>query len=409
VILMQRFDVIIIGAGPAGAQCARELSQCGKKILLVEKSKNFSMNNYSSGGAPLEIMSSFMLPESVVGSFWNKFVLSSSNDRNVWEENVPLGVILDFKKLRSFLSQETQDNGGEVLLGWGYHSHETNKDYTNVCLKLNGARIFKEYQTKVLVDATGTEREIVSRKQIDRNSSLTATGIEHLLEVEPSIYQYYSTSLSFFLGQKWMPQGYAWIFPMKPNYLKVGVIRYFQYDNFVSHKSSYQFYLENLIKHSLHNTQYVVAEKHGKTLHYSYGRKDQHFEKNIIAIGDAISSLNPLGCEGIRHAMVSGRIAAEEIKKYLEGHSFSFQEYPEKMNKYCGFRWWLSEEIVKKVYQEPNDEKIDKALETFKALTSQNLLDLVFGYKISQLLSFYVKYRFKSFILKIKDYMVSNK
>ena len=34
---MKRFDVVIIGAGPAGGQCARKLTQAGQQVLLVEQ------------------------------------------------------------------------------------------------------------------------------------------------------------------------------------------------------------------------------------------------------------------------------------------------------------------------------------------------------------------------------------
>jgi len=75
---MEHFDVIIIGAGPAGGQCARELSAAGKRVLLAEKSKNFSVNNYSTGGAYLQLLKQFDLPEDVVGTYWNKLAIQIS-------------------------------------------------------------------------------------------------------------------------------------------------------------------------------------------------------------------------------------------------------------------------------------------------------------------------------------------
>ena len=33
------YDVIIVGAGPAGSTCANYLSRAGKKILLIDKEK----------------------------------------------------------------------------------------------------------------------------------------------------------------------------------------------------------------------------------------------------------------------------------------------------------------------------------------------------------------------------------
>jgi len=36
---MEKYDVVIVGAGPAGLACAKELSKGSKTILLIEKNK----------------------------------------------------------------------------------------------------------------------------------------------------------------------------------------------------------------------------------------------------------------------------------------------------------------------------------------------------------------------------------
>ncbi len=46
------FDVIIAGAGPAGANLARELSKKKYKVLLIEKSKEIGQPNFSSAATP---------------------------------------------------------------------------------------------------------------------------------------------------------------------------------------------------------------------------------------------------------------------------------------------------------------------------------------------------------------------
>ncbi len=63
---MEEFAVVVIGAGPAGGQCARRLAQQGIRVLLVEQHSDFSQNNYSSAASPLETMELFDLPPSVV-------------------------------------------------------------------------------------------------------------------------------------------------------------------------------------------------------------------------------------------------------------------------------------------------------------------------------------------------------
>ncbi len=48
------FDVIVIGAGPAGGSCARECAKRGLKVLLIERSQEIGEPNYSTAGTPKE-------------------------------------------------------------------------------------------------------------------------------------------------------------------------------------------------------------------------------------------------------------------------------------------------------------------------------------------------------------------
>src|SRR4028119_886515 len=100
---MKRFDVVVVGAGPSGGQCARLLAKSGKKVLLVEQYENFYKNNFSSAGTPIETLNQFDLPESVVGSFWEKIVIVTTKASQTWQSENRLGAVLNFAKLREFL------------------------------------------------------------------------------------------------------------------------------------------------------------------------------------------------------------------------------------------------------------------------------------------------------------------
>lgn len=388
---MQNYEVTIVGAGPAGCQCARRLAQAGKKVLLVEKSKNFSVNNYSSGGAPLAIAKTYHLPESVIGSYWHKVGLYTSHDEHIWTSPKPMGVILDFMKLRTFLSEESKKYGGDLRLDCSYQGHEKQNSKTLVHLKDHNTSTLDTIQTDVIVDASGSERSVLAKDRYDKSKSLAATGIEYHVQVDSATYNRYADTLSFFLGQRWMPQGYAWIFPIKPNELKIGVIRYFLHQHIVPHDPSIRHYLELMMQNCLGSTKLPIDDKHGKTLFYTYGQKDRLFEDNIIAIGDSISTLNPLASEGIRHALASGDIAAKCIEMFLKKQK-GFKIYSAEMRHYFGWKWWLSEFIMRRLYREPDDHKLDLALSAFKSLSIQELIDLGFDYHFSKAAKFYANY-----------------
>lgn len=375
---MKKYDVIIIGAGPAGGQCARELSKAGFKILLVDKAKDFLENNYSSGGAPLEIMTKFNLPESVVGTYWNTLRINSTRAKASWTSTSPFGPILDFDKLRKFLVDDSLKNGCEFLLSTSYQNHQVYSHSVEVYLKDLKTSTIYPVQASMIVDATGSERKVLAQGDYDKHQAILATGIEYHIQVDQEIYRKYSKSLNFFLGHQWMPQGYAWIFPMANSSLKVGVIRYFQNKNYIPYEPSYKVYLEQLL--SLCGS-YQISDKHGKTIYYTEKQKDLRFQGPLLAIGDAISSINPLGWEGIRHAMYSGQYAALSIQSYLKKETNSLNSYDRALNQYFGKKWFFSEKFMNHLFKAKKDSVIDRSVTSFSVMNNQEIMQVIFQYK----------------------------
>ncbi len=46
---MKSYDVIIIGAGPAGLACAKILSDSDKEVLIIEKNKELGIKYAAEG------------------------------------------------------------------------------------------------------------------------------------------------------------------------------------------------------------------------------------------------------------------------------------------------------------------------------------------------------------------------
>jgi digeranylgeranylglycerophospholipid reductase len=390
---MQIYDTVIVGAGPAGGQCARELALAGFKVLLIDKAKSFSENNYSSGGAPLDILSDFSLPSSVVGVYWNTLRVLSTHSETSWTTDALFGPILNFDQLRTFLVDQTVQAGGLFQLGCQYQNHQIYSQWIEVYLKhLDSGTIFP-IKTTVLVDATGSERKVLV-KSYNKHQAIAATGIEYHIKVDPSIYQKYAQSLNFFLGHHWMPQGYAWIFPMNDEKLKVGVIRYFQNKNHLSYEPSYQFYLQRLLKEC---GSYQIQDKHGKTIYYTLRQKDLRFNGPILAIGDAVSSINPLGWEGIRHAMVSGRLAAQTVQRYLKKDIRELSSYSKNLNRYFGLKWICTEKMANYLFTNKHDAWIDKIVHFFSLMNNEEIMNVIFHYQFRHTIKSFLYYFFSRF------------
>lgn len=387
-------DVVVIGAGPAGGQCARDLAKAGKTVLIVERSRDFSVNNYSSGGAPSSIMDEFDLPTSIVSTLWSQLSLSSAHYSQKWHSPSPLGVVLDFGELRAFLAKDAARHGARLLLHTSYLSHRpTNDGHYIVTLRCLKSRSVHEYRAKLLVDATGSERQVLAGKSYDTTTAIQGTGIEYLIRVPSSLYDRYRETLSFYVGIKWMPQGYGWIFPATASYLKIGVIRCLADRNVIPSEKSYQHYLNKLMAANLDGmdaTTATIVDKHGKTIYYTPSHGDKLYHSSILAVGDAISTVNPLAYEGIRHAMFSGRAAAQTISLLEQGTSLT--SYETAMRRYRSFKWKLAEKIMQKVFTLPREEDYDLLVRTFRDFTAEEIVEFGFDYKLTKIVKCYWRY-----------------
>lgn len=380
---MPEFDVVIVGAGPAGCQSARLLAQAGYQVLLVEQHENFDRNNFSSAATPIETLAQFNLPELVVGSFWQKITIITSNINHSWDSPEQLGVVLNFAKLREFLAQEAASFGGKVWLGCRYLKYVRAENKTQVWLKPKGNQAIV-VTTKLLIDATGFRRAVMYPRKQDKPDFLKGTGIEYLVEVDQAIFDRVANCLTFFMGYKWMPKGYSWIFPMENKLLKVGAAYIHGQHNQIQQIEPLKHYIQLILSEYLNINDYKVLDIHGSVLEYSSGLNDIYYQDNIIAIGDAVSTVNFLGGEGIRHAMYGAEVAVKYIDRYLQNKLSNFSPYRREIKQHFAFKWNLSEKISRKVYLAYDDSKFEQKVAALTALNTQDLMKILFDYKFTK-------------------------
>jgi digeranylgeranylglycerophospholipid reductase len=389
---MNSFDVVVVGAGPAGGQMARLMAKSGYNVLLVEQHEDFSKNDFSSAVTLLSTLEQFDLPEQVVGSFWNQFVAVTTNTKQVWDSSENLGVVLDFAKLKEFLANDVKSYGGEVWMGYRYVRHVQDNGKTLVTLKQRFQGKFETVCTKVLVDATGFARSVMYEKQREQPKLLSATGIEYVIEVDEEAYKQYSKAIFFFLGYKWMPKGYSWIFPMDKSRLKVGAGRFNSEHKRIKYTESLQHYIQLLIDRHIIPQEYRIIDIHGSTIKYSQGLKDIYYKNNAIAVGDAVSTVNFLGGEGIRHGMHTAELAATHIKRYLENQISDFRDYQVQMRRYFLPTWDISAKAGINKYLIESDKRIDEAFTYLGFLKTEEIIDVLFHYKLGKLNKGFFRY-----------------
>jgi len=399
---MKTYDVIVVGAGPGGGQCARNLSKRGLKVLLVDRFKHYNENAFSSAGMTFAPVKEFGIPNSVIGAQWNKFHIQCTKNEYVWSSKKDEGVVLDFGKLREFLAVQTQENGGDVVLGCRYLRKELTSYGVKAYFKALDSNKEVCYEAKLLVDATGPLRKVMYDDKTEMPEMLSASGIEYLIEVDDATYKKYSKSLVFFLGDKWAVKGYSWVFPMSNNQLKVGSGKvHFPHLANEKQEVSVKELTLKVIDEYLKAKTYKLLDKHGGTIKISENLEELYYKDNVVSIGDAVSSVNPLGAEGIKFAMQNADLASEYIEKFIHKGKEDFATYRKKWRKRYRLKWKLCYLAMERVYNDYNDQQIEnKVKKAYQRFDMRALVGIMFDFNYAIMIPRVLRYTFMKLIGK---------
>ncbi|PSQ20069.1 FAD-dependent oxidoreductase [Halobacteriales archaeon QS_8_69_26] len=309
---MERYDVVVAGAGPAGAQCARDLAARNYDVLVLEteSEEDFpARSNKSTGGTFPSMMASFNVPDDVVMNFTDEVVLESPNDHYAMTQP---GAVLEFAEFKQFLVDDSREKGAEYRFDARVSGPAT-EDGDLVGVQYNGS---ETAYGDIVVDATGPSAPIAKALGVsDLQREKQAIGIEYELEgvdVDPPGYADLTDAMMLRLDHSIAPGGYSWIFHTGGDTAKVGLC-YIQNERHREHAEEGMTVDDYLQRWMDSDPRFADAERIASKQH----RGSAHIQPpgslstdSFMAIGDTVPTIDPLWGEGIHQGMKSGRAAA---------------------------------------------------------------------------------------------------
>ena len=166
--IMKEFDVVIIGAGLAGLQCAKLLARRGAKILLVDRKTDLSKGVHTTGIFVRKTFEDFDFPDGTLGKPIRNVTLYSPKLKAVNLESEKdefrvgkMGLIYD-----EFL-QDCVADGVRCARATLYKGAEISGGETIVNLEKRGEAY--SVKTKVLIGADGANSHVAKDLQLDEN------------------------------------------------------------------------------------------------------------------------------------------------------------------------------------------------------------------------------------------------
>ena len=310
--MVDGYDVVIAGAGPAGAQCARDLAARNYDVLVLETEPEDEFprqSNKSTGGTFPSMMASFGIPDDVVMQFTDTAVLESPNDHFV---NHQAGAVLEFADFKKFLVRDGREKGADYRFD-ARVSKPVMEDDEIVGVRYNGD---ETVYGDIIVDATGPAAPLAKALGVsDLERDYQAIGVEFEfggLDLAHDGYADLHDAMMLRLDHDIAPGGYSWIFHTGDDTAKVGLC-YIQNDRHREHAEagmSIDDYLDRWLET---DPRFETAERFEQKQH----RGSAHIQPpgkltadNFMAVGDTVPTIDPLWGEGIHKGLKSGRAAA---------------------------------------------------------------------------------------------------
>jgi geranylgeranyl reductase family protein len=317
------FDVIVAGAGPAGATAAKVLGEAGVSTLLLDKSA-FPRDKPCGGGISARALARFPYLgdalQNIPSSWVNKVHFES-----------PSGFVVDYQspdRLYLMIRRCEFDNllfslaRPQVEVATGLARKVTvQRDHVSVITDAD------EYRARMIIGSDGAN-SIIARASGLRTGSVQSDYAIDMMEETPRqelstaegdrMYIYYRIRSHY---------GYGYVFP-KTSHLNVGVG--FKLDYYLSnlrgeHYAHHQAFVDDLKSKRLLTGQSNRANFRAFPLPIS-GPLARTYADRVLLSGDAGGFVNALTAEGIYYAMVTGELAARAALDAIHaGHFASAQ------------------------------------------------------------------------------------
>lgn len=310
--MSDRHEVVIAGAGPAGAQCARDIARRGYDVLVLETENETEFprqSNKSTAGTFASMMGAFGVPDDVVMNYTEKVVLESPNDHFT---RVQPGAVMDFADFKQFLVEDGREAGAEYRFDARATAPITENGHA-VGVRYNGDQ---EVYADIVIDATGPAAPLAKALDVSAlERKNQAIGVEWEMDgvrVEHDGYADLTDAMMLRLDHDLAPGGYSWIFHTGADTAKVGLcfIQNERYRNHQTGDRSIDGYLDHWLDTDprLTNATRHEGGQHRGSAHIQ--TPDRLHAPGFMAIGDTVPTVDPLWGEGIDICMKSGRAAA---------------------------------------------------------------------------------------------------
>jgi len=368
---MVDYDIAVVGGGTAGLSAACAAAKFKAKVILFEKDESIAHNIRTSGVTWIEEIEKLGISKEHYNPIKNYSFISPSNEVIV-RGNTAKSCVLNVRSVYQHLAFLAAEAGSEIMVRSNVINVALNSENRISGLKASTPKGDMVIGSRLVIDASGFNSSIARRLGLVSEWKRYGIGAE---------YECYCENVDretwiLMVGRKYSDAGYAWVFPLSENRVRIGVG--------VGRPESNTDPLQKL--NSIIDKKLKPLDKMGKIqpieLHYGFipneGLRTSTVSDGLMLVGDSAGQANPLVLEGIRYAIEFGMLAGEIGAKSLAQNSNkeSLLEY-ERIWKSRVESKINSALKVQSRWIGLSDEDLDREIEILRDLSFEEFLDFI--------------------------------
>ncbi len=402
--MKDQYDVVIVGAGPAGSIAAKNAAQKGLDVLLIEKRQEIGDPVRCAEGVGKLHLRQHIEPDLrwICADVKGSRIFSPDGTKVEMAEEVSggeVGYVLERKLFDRALVNEAASAGADVMV----KTRATGliiEDDTVCGVKVMHLGEESNIRSKIVIGADGVESKVGRWAGID--TSLKLSDMETCAQFLIAGIEVDQDYCEFYLGNEVAPAGYIWIFPKGKNQANVGI-------GILGSKSGEkraEALLTDFVNKHMPDGKIIEMVVGGVPVS---GTIERTIANGLMLVGDAARQSDPITGGGIINAMDAAKIAADVAVKAIESGDVStnmLQEYEKTWRKTIGHEI-DNGLIVKEAFVKFSDEDLNSLAYSLKDVnfTSMSLLDLLYAlFKANKKLLWDLRVLFKDILVNDLDF-----
>jgi digeranylgeranylglycerophospholipid reductase len=311
---MVDYDISIVGGGPAGLSAACAAAKSKAKVILFEKDQSIAHNIRTSGVTWIEEIERLGISKEYYNPIKNYTFISPSNEVTI-RGSTAKSCVLNVRSVYQHLAFLAAEAGSEIMIKSNVTNVVFGSENRISGLKVGTPKGEIVIGSKLVIDASGFNSSVAQRLGLVNRWKRYGIGAEYECYCE----NVDSETWTLMMGRQYSDAGYAWIFPLSKNRVKIGVG--------IGRPESNTDPVEKL--NSIIEKRLKPLDKMGKIqpieLHQGLipneGLRKSTVYDGLVLVGDSAGQANPLVLEGIRYAIEFGMLAGEIGAKSLAQNS----------------------------------------------------------------------------------------